>query len=57
MDYVISDADMNNATDCESIAELLKEINHAWYYSNSDKIELAAKKGILEQRKADLGCS
>ena len=54
MGFVISDADMDNAADCESMAELLKEINHAWYYN---KTELAAKRGILEQRKADLGCS
>lgn len=58
MGHAIDDTDMDNATDCESIDELLKEMEFTRRYDKKGEytIELDAKEGILEQRKAELGC-
>lgn len=53
----ISDTDMGDATDCDSIEELLKQIKFVRTYSKGVyDVELDAKEGILQQRKAELGC-
>ena len=49
--------DIDDAQDCESINDRIKEIEFALMYDKEHEIELSAKLGILEQRKSDLGCS
>ncbi len=54
----MTQADMDNATDCTSINRLLQEINFTIAYCKDAgvKVELQAQQGIFTQRKIDPGC-
>ncbi len=54
----MTQADMDNTTDCTSINRFLQEINFTIAHCKDAgvKVELQAQQGILTQRKIDPWC-
>ena len=54
---IMSDTfNIDDALDCDSIEEKLRELENAKIYPSDQLSEIDDKINILEQRKAQLGC-